>query len=297
MSKSKLLTVFFATSLLLVGCSDSEETQTPETETATEAEPVETEVVEEPEEVEEPVEPETPGNTADNAFQWLKDSGLVSGEPEDVTADFEGSEGLVKVLRTDEADISEFEKDSDAARYHNPSLNGYSVNNIYILIKKGQDNAENFVTVLENGSASENLETAYSSDAQKTFVESTKDGADFVPYVDGYYNLPSEERSSTFDSYIVDTEVTWTGTIADLEAMGDSIVVYGKGDYNGEDWLTISTDKKDMMPYTFIVELKDESVKADLKNGDPITIKGVVGSRGDKDMQFNWKLYEGEVIK
>lgn len=28
-----------------------------------------------------------------------------------------------------------------------------------------------------------------------------------------------------------------------------------------EDWLTISTKKKDMMPYTFIVELKDKSMK------------------------------------
>lgn len=287
LSKSKLLTAFFATSLLLVGCSDSEESQTQKTET-TEAEVAETEVVE---------EPETPQYTADDAFQWLKDSGLVSGEPEDVSTEFKGSEGLVKAIRTDEADIIEFEKDSDAARYHNPDLNSYGVKNIYILIKKGQDNAENFISVLENGAASDNLETSYASDTQQAFVESTKDGADFVAYVDGYYNLPSEERSSTFDSYIIDNEVTWSGTIADLEAISDSIVVYGKEDYNGEDWLTISTEKMDMMPYTFIVELKDQSVKADLKNGDPIAIKGVVGSRGDKEMQYNWKLYEGEVVK
>lgn len=289
MSKSKLLTAFFATSLLLVGCSDSEEPQTQEAETTeTEVAETETEVAE---------EPETPQYTADNAFQWLKDSGLVSGDSEDVTTEFEGSEGLIKAIRTDEADIIEFEKDSDAARYHNPDLNSYGVKNIYILIKKGQDNAKNFISVLENGAASDNLETTYSSDAQKAFVESTKDGADFVAYVDGYYNLPSEERSSTFDSYIIDKEVTWSGTIADLEAIGDSVVVYGKEDYTGEDWLTISTEKMDMMPYTFIVELKDESVKADLKKGDPITLKGVVGSRGDKELQYNWKLYEGEVVK
>lgn len=291
MSKSKLLTAFFATSLLLVGCSDSEEPQTQEAETT------ETEVAETETETEVAEEPETPQYTADNAFQWLKDSGLVSGDSEDVTTEFEGSEGLIKAIRTDEADIIEFEKDSDAARYHNPDLNSYGVKNIYILIKKGQDNAKNFISVLENGAASDNLETTYSSDAQKAFVESTKDGADFVAYVDGYYNLPSEERSSTFDSYIIDKEVTWSGTIADLEAIGDSVVVYGKEDYTGEDWLTISTEKMDMMPYTFIVELKDESVKADLKKGDPITLKGVVGSRGDKELQYNWKLYEGEVVK
>lgn len=285
---SKLLVTFFATSLMLFGCSEAKET-----EPKKEEEPSETEVAQE---VQTEPETETITYTANNAYQWLKDSGLVSGEPEDVTAKFEGSEGLIKAIRTDEADIIEFAKDENAAKYHDPDLNSYAVNNIYILIKKGQDNAENFVSVLEDGKASGNLETAYSSDAQEAFVKSTQDGADFVTYVEGFYNLPSEERSSTYDSYIIDKEVTWSGTIADLEAIGDSIVVYGKEDYKGEDWQTISTDKMDMMPYTFIVELQDKSLKANLQNGEPIIIKGIVGSRGDKEMQYNWKLYEGEVI-
>lgn len=289
--QSKLLIPFVAISLILAGCSETQESEPTKEET-----PKETEVNEEVK-TETKSEPETTQYSADNAYQWLEETGLVSGEAEDVTSKFEGSEGLVKALRTDEADIIEFETDENAAYYHNPDLSSYAVKNIYILIKKGQDNAASFVSVLENGKASNYPETAYSSDAQKAFVESTQDGADFGGYVEGFYNLPSEERSSTFDSYIIDKEVTWSGTIADLEAIGDSIVVYGKDDYSGEDWLTISTDKMDMMPYTFIVELKEESTKTNLQSGDHITIKGVVGSRGDKDMQYNWKLYEGEIVK
>lgn len=81
---------------------------------------------------------------------------------------------------------------------------------------------------------------------------------------------------------MVGNMVTWSGTIADLEAISDSIVVYGIDDYNGEDWMTISTDKKDMMPHTFIVELEDEGQKN-------------VQKPGDKELQYNWKLNDGEV--
>lgn len=295
MIKSKVFIALFATSLFLVGCSDSEEAVTEEKTTETE-----TAEVDAPEEAEVPEEEETPaeaGYTADDAYQWLNESGLVGDTPIDETDKYEGSEGLVKYLRTEEANISEFETEEQAAKYHDPGMNSHSVKNINVLIKKGEDNAENFITVLENGGPSDDLETAYASDAQQAYVETIQGGADFVPYVDGYYNLPSEERSSTYDSFIVDKEVTWTGTIADLDAMGDSIVVYGKENYNGEDWATISSEKKDMMPYTFVAELKDEATKEALKNGDSVTIKGVVGSRGDKEMQYNWKLYESEIVQ
>lgn len=235
--------------------------------------------------------------TADNAFSWLKDSGLISGEAEDVTEKFKGSEGLIKALKTDEADIMEFETEENAKKYHNPDLNSYAVKNIYILIKKGQDNAENFVKVLESGKPLTDLETSYSSEEQKAFVETHSKDTNLGNYADGFYAIPKEERGNTYDTYIYEKEVTWTGTVVDVDAISDSIVLYGKDDYNGEDWSTLSTEKDEMMPYTAVVELKDESSKQGIKQGDTITIKGIVGSRGDKDSQFNWKLYEGEIIK
>ncbi|WP_411734873.1 hypothetical protein [Paenibacillus sp. M2] len=234
--------------------------------------------------------------TADNAYTWLKESGLISSEAKDVTDKFEGSEGLVKALRTDEADIMEFEKDENTAKYHNPNLNSYAVKNIYILIKKGQDNAENFVKILESGKTL-TVETLYASDEQKKVAELIESDADFLPTVEAYFALQKDQKSSTWDTFMVNKFVTWSGTIADSEIIGDSLVVYGGENYTAEDWSTISTEKKDMMPYTFIVELKDNTMKDGLKKGDKVKLKASLDSRGDKEMQLNWKLYEGEVVE
>ncbi|WP_169091443.1 hypothetical protein [Paenibacillus sp. PL91] len=261
-----------------------------------EEEPVGTEVV-----VKEEVKAEEPdkaeGYTADNAYTWLKESGLVASEAEDVTEEYKAAEGLVKGLKTDEVDIMEFEKDEHALKYHNPDLNSYAVKNINILIKKGQDNAENFLKVLEEGKAL-TVQTAYASDEQKKVAELMDSGADFLPVVEAYFALPKGgQRTTTWASFMHGKIVTWSGIIADTETIGDSLVVYAGENYNGEDWTTISTEKKDMMPYTFIVELKDEALKKGLKNGDKVKLTASLDSRGDKELQYNWKLYEGEVVK
>ncbi|UOK62230.1 hypothetical protein MT997_28590 [Paenibacillus sp. OVF10] len=142
------------------------------------------------------------GYTADDAFTWLEESGLVTSEAEDVTTKYEGSEGLVKALKTDEVDIMEFEKDENAAKYHNPDMNSYAVKNIYILIKKGQDNAENFLKVLESGKAL-TVQTSYASNEQKKVADLMGSDADFLPVVEAYFALPKDQKSSTWDTYMV----------------------------------------------------------------------------------------------
>ena len=138
----------------------------------------------------------------------------------------------------------------------------------------------------------------FASDQQRKVAELMISGSDFLPLAEAYYHLPKGQKTSTWDNFIFNKEVTWTGTIADLETISDSIVVYGKEEgYNGEDWLTISTEKKDLMPYVFIAELKNEDMKKGLKKGDKVTVKGIIGSRGDKELQYNWKLYDAEVVE
>lgn len=231
---------------------------------------------------------------ADDAYTWLKESGLVTGEAEDVTSKFEGSEGLVKAIRTPEADIMQYETIDQAKKYEKPdSTTTKVVDNIYVLLKANQDKSEQFVTVLENKAPLSEEEMAAVED--HPFAASMS--ADFNEYAAAFYGVPKEERSMVYDTYVNNKEVTWTGTVADTEAMGDSIVLVSSDDYNGQDWATISTDNKELMPYTIVVELKDESSKEGVKNGDEIKVKGVVGSRGDVDSQFNWKLYEGEIVE
>ncbi|WJD79472.1 hypothetical protein [Priestia megaterium] len=236
------------------------------------------------------------GFTAEEAYTILKDSGLVNTEATDVTEKFTGSPGLVKALRTDEVDIEEFETEAQAKKYHEPDLNSYAVKNIFILIKKGADNADSFVKVLEDRKASTDLETKYSSPAQETYVNNLESKGDFLTYADGLYNLSNDERSSTYDSYVVDKEVTWEGTL--IDTLSDSVIVYaGTQPYNGGDWATLSSENKDLLPYVFIAELTDKKQLASVKKGDKIKVTGEVGSRGDKQAQMNWKLYKSEIIK
>lgn len=241
----------------------------------------------------EEVAKEEAGIKVDDAYTWLKDSGLVTGEAEDVTSKFEGSEGLVKAIRTPEADIMQYEKAEQAEGYENPDLNSYAVENIYVLLKSNQDKADQYVSVLENKAPLTEDEAA--AVENHPFADSMN--ADFNDYTTAFYGVPKDERSMVYDTYVKGKEVTWTGTVADTEAMSDSLVLVSSDDYSGQDWATISSDNKELMPYTIVVELKDEKSKAGIKNGDQVKVKGVVGSRGDVDSQFNWKLYEGEIIK
>lgn len=242
----------------------------------------------------EEVAKEEAGIKAGDAYTWLKKSGLVTGEAKDVTSKFEGSEGLVKAIRTPEADIIQYETIDQAKKYEKPdSTTTKVVDNIYVLLKANQDKSEQFVTVLENKAPLSEEEMAAVED--HPFAASMN--ADFNEYAAAFYDVPKEERSMIYDTYVNNKEVTWTGTVADTEALRDSIVLVSSNDYNGQDWATISTEKKELMPYTIVVELKDESSKDGIKKGDEVKVKGVVGSRGDKEMQFNWKLYDSEIIK
>ncbi|MGX6443560.1 hypothetical protein ACWM35_10110 [Neobacillus sp. K501] len=236
--------------------------------------------------------------TAENVYDWLKESGLIKGEGKDKTSEFKNSEGIVKVIGTGEVDIHEFKKEEQAKKYDTGSDLTVSHKNIYILIIQGQSQHDSFKKVLEAGKPLTDLEPIYASEQQKQVAELMQNKSDFFPLVEAYYNLPNEQKSQTYDDFIYDEEVIWTGTIADLGAIGDSIVVYGNPQgYNGEDWSTISTAKTDIMPYVFIVELKDKAMKSGLKKGEQVKVKAIVKSRGDKQLQYNWKLYEGEVMK
>ncbi|RLL47839.1 hypothetical protein D8M04_00735 [Oceanobacillus piezotolerans] len=233
--------------------------------------------------------------TAENVYTWLKESNLITEDAEDKMDTYGNEEGIVNAIGNGEVHILEYEDESFVDASSEPTTLAHE--NIWILIIQGQSQYESFKEVLEAGKPITDLEESYASEEQKKVAELMENEVDFFEIVEAYYNLPSDQKSQTWDDFMYGNTVTWSGTIADLEAIGDSIVVYSGENYNGEDWKTISMEKKDMLPYTFIVELKDESQKNDLKQGDTVKINASLESRGDKEMQSNWKLYEGEVIK
>ncbi|MCK1987182.1 hypothetical protein MPH48_03590 [Lysinibacillus fusiformis] len=135
------------------------------------------------------------------------------------------------------------------------------------------------------------------SEAQNATIEAFKSN-DFMKFADAFYGLSASERSDVYRSTVEGAMVTWTGIITDLDTVKDSIIVMGKTDaYNGADWITLGNENADLVPYVIIVEMTDPSVKTGLKKGDSITLKGEVGARGDKEVNYNWKLYKGEIVK
>lgn len=135
------------------------------------------------------------------------------------------------------------------------------------------------------------------SEAQNATIEAFKSN-DFMKFAEAFYGLKAPERSDVYRSTVEGAMVTWSGIITDLDTVKDSIIIIGKTDaYSDADWNTLGNENADLLPYVIIVEMNDPSVKTGLKKGDSITLKGEIGSRGDKEAKFNWKLYKGEIVK
>lgn len=116
----------------------------------------------------------------------------------------------------------------------------------------------------------------------------------FKDFLDYFYSLPAEERE-TFFGEVKGKYVEWTGVF--VETWRTKIVVYGGDNYQNESWADMGTikEKNAMIPYTYIGRF-DSSIGC-LKQGEPITVKGKLVSRGDEDLLLHWKLEEIEIVK
>ena len=106
--------------------------------------------------------------------------------------------------------------------------------NIVVLILKGSKDA--YKQVLEAGKPLENIQINYSSNKQERMVQMIENKASFMEVAELYYDL-GEEKVLTWDGFMEGKTVTWSGTIADVDAMKKKIVVMESSKYNGEDWI------------------------------------------------------------
>lgn len=108
----------------------------------------------------------------------------------------------------------------------------------------------------------------------------------FMKFVNEYKKL-GKNKSIVWDNQIYGKKVTWTGTV---EHAGTSeVFVYGLDDYKGETWNELGDKKK--LYYCFVAKYKDPTQFKNLKQGDKITVTGDLTSRGDFDLDYNWKIY------
>jgi hypothetical protein len=114
---------------------------------------------------------------------------------------------------------------------------------------------------------------------------------DFPRFVEAYNQL--EDKTPTWDNFLYGKTVTWMGYVVRIGT--SQIFVYGKDDYNGEDWNTLGDSNK--LFYAFTAEFKNKEDFKELKTGDKVTLKGSLESRGDLNLNYNWKLYDVELVK
>lgn len=120
----------------------------------------------------------------------------------------------------------------------------------------------------------------------ETTVKALKSN-DFMNFVEEYKNLGAD-KTPVWDSQLYGNTVTRTGTV--VRAGTSQLFVYGGSDYNGESWDELADENK--LFYTFVAKYKEGTAEEfkKLNTGDKVTVQGNLDSRGDFDLNFNWKI-------
>ena len=109
---------------------------------------------------------------------------------------------------------------------------------------------------------------------------------DFVKFTEEYKVL-GKNKTIVWDNQLYGKKVTWTGTV--VRAGSSQLFVYGLEDYKGETWDQLADAKK--LYYTFVAKYEDPNQFKNIKTGDKVTVEGSLDSRGDFDLNYNWKIY------
>jgi hypothetical protein len=238
--------------------------------------------------------------TAGNVYHWLKDSNLLEGEPESLSAHIQNHPAFVNGISTNDIDIIEFETADDAAQFKDEPI-ALVHENIVLIFLGSMKQLDSFQSVLDAREPVEGLYKAYyNSPEQQDFVHKFRNGeiGGFKGTVDSFYNLEPSLKSDTFVRFMYNKEVIWEGVL--VQTFPDFLVVYSGESYNGENWLNIETNTTEMLPYTFVVEtqnLEEHSLDLNTNRGDPIKVKGKINKQGSLEKKSHWRLTEGFVIQ
>ncbi len=155
--------------------------------------------------------------------------------------------------------------------------------------------SENTSKNIETQQSIENLQQEKDDKEKEASAEvgketiSALESNDFLSFVEEYKKLGSN-KTPVWDNYLYGKTVTWTGTV--VRAGTSQLFVYGGNDYQGESWDELGDQNK--LFYTFVAKYAegtaDEFKK--LKTGDTVTVQGTLESRGDYDLNYNWKIYD-----
>ncbi|MED0745667.1 hypothetical protein P4S80_07050, partial [Aeribacillus composti] len=141
---------------------------------------------------------------------------------------------------------------------------------------------------IENFQQEKDKEKEASPEVGKETI-SALESNDFLSFVEEYKKLGSN-KTPVWDNYLYGKTVTWTGTV--VRAGTSQLFVYGGNDYQGESWDELGDQNK--LFYTFVAKYADGTADEFKKHktGDTVTVQGTLESRGDYDLNYNWKIYD-----
>ncbi|MFE4522582.1 hypothetical protein ACFRCQ_10580 [Cytobacillus firmus] len=145
--------------------------------------------------------------------------------------------------------------------------------------------------VLEEYEKAKEKEQEASGDIGKDALAALESN-DFMKFTEEYKKLGTD-KSIVWDHQLNGKRVTWSGTV--VRAGTSQLFVYGGNDYNGETWDELADEDK--LFYTFVAKYSEGTVDEfkQLQTGDPVTVEGDLESRGDFELNFNWKIYNAKI--
>lgn len=116
---------------------------------------------------------------------------------------------------------------------------------------------------------------------------------DFEAFINNYKNLDPTLRSDLWREQIAGEEVIWTGRL--IGTLGDSLILRADGPYiDGVGWFDLEEGDRYEI---YIADFGQDIDEYFYHLGRKITVKGDLESRGDPQLDYNWKLYNSSIVE
>lgn len=117
----------------------------------------------------------------------------------------------------------------------------------------------------------------------------------FENFTTAYASIPNTDglRTKSWEN-VQGTQVTWTGTV--LEASDDRLYLISNDKFSdGLIWNDV-VGQPDAYN-VFIAKLNDDINPDNFPNGTVVTVNGILNSRGDETLNYNWDLEQATIVE
>lgn len=119
----------------------------------------------------------------------------------------------------------------------------------------------------------------------------------FNEFADEFFTLSQDEQAAFFDETMESANVSnWGGVV--LQAQANNVMIYG-GDpalYNGEDWITLMSERPELIHYVINASVPSKAQVAEVKEGDTVIVNGGITRAGNAEEPVVWTLENALIV-